>query len=172
MQPIYAKYYIRRVRYSENDPEVTKLRDRGVPLEPCVYTPGTVVASFPCEDPILTRVQEWLVEEQHEISIAAALDIQAAVQRYYVDNAISLTINLPEDHDSKDELDRALRKYLPHIKGTTVFPAASRPQSPIERISKEEYERLNAEIKPNGGIHSGESEQLLEECAGGACPIR
>lgn len=182
IQAIYAKYYIRRVRYSENDPEVKKLRARGVPIEKDIYTTGTVVASFPCEDPILTRVPEELVEEQHEVSIAACLGLQATIQRYYADNGISMTVNLPavEGCCEQEELcrdavrltlDNQLRKYLPHVKGTTVFPAMSRPQSPIERITREEYLELKSLIKDET-INSGESEQLLEECVGGACPIR
>lgn len=172
MQAIYAKYYIRRVRYSETDPEVAKLRARGVPLEPCIYTANTVVASFPCEDPIMSRMPAGLVEEQSELSMEVCMGIQALVQRYYVDNAISLTINIPSaTHEVKVELDKNLRKYLPHLKGTTVFPEASRPQSPIEAITKSEYHRLNALIQPDE-IHSGESDQLIEDCQGGACPIR
>lgn len=173
MQSIYAKWIIRRVRYSELDPEVARLRERNVPLEPCIYTPGTLVASFPCEDPILSRVSGEFVEEQHELSIETLMGIQALVQRYYADNAISLTINVPQDADevTRKMLDKALRTYLPHIKGTTVFPEASRPQSPIERITEAEYLALHANIKQDE-IYSGDSEQLLEECAGGSCPIR
>ena len=171
-QAIYAKYYIRRVRYAENDPEVAKLTARGVPFEKDIYTAGTVVASFPCEDPILTRVPEQIVEEQHEISIEAALGLQALIQRYYADNAISMTINVPSGCASMmTELDTALRKYLPHLKGVTVFPEKSRPQSPIEWITKDRYYELSAEIE-NGSMNSGESDILLEECVNGACPIR
>lgn len=177
IQAIYAKYYIRRVRYSANDPEVAKLQARGVPLEPDLYTTGTVVASFPCEDPILTRVPEELVEEQHEIPISACLGLQALVQRYYSDNGISMTVNVPSPQGNlcydaiRLTLDNELRKYLPHLKGITVFPEMSRPQSPMERITKEEYYELVSRIKDDE-INAGESEQLLEDCSSGACPIR
>lgn len=169
----YAKYYLRRVRYADNDPEVAKLIVKGIHVEPDIATVNTVVASFPCEDPILTRVNPEFVEEQHEISIDALLGIQALIQRYYVDNAISMTINVPQYSDEESfwkiraTLSSALRKYLPHIKGTTVFPEASRPQSPIERITKEEYEAM-----VHVQVNAGESEQLIEDCAGGSCPIR
>jgi len=174
MHPIYAKHYLRRVRYSNTDPEVDSLRARGVPLEPCIYSANTVVASFPCADPILGRVPERFVEEQHDINIDTLLDIQATIQRYYVDNAISLTVNLPQDGDAektKAELSRAIRKYLPHVKGLTVFPEASRPQSPIERISEKEFYR-QVEAQAQEAINAGTSDILLEDCAGGACPIR
>lgn len=170
MQPIYAKYYLRRVRYSENDPELENLKALGVPLEPCVYNAGTLVASFPCEDPIMQKVHPSLVEEQHEISAETALAIQAYIQRYYVDNAISLTINVPTNNGrtAKEKLFTSIKKYLPHIKGVTVFPEASRPQSPIERITKDEYDTM----VHTQSINAGTSDILLEECAGGACPIR
>lgn len=169
MQCSYAKYYIRRVRYSENDPEVINLIKSGVEIEKDLYTPGTIVASFPCEDPILTRVPEEYVEEQHEIPFELILELQALIQRYYADNAISCTVNIPADtsQESRDRLSLAIRKFLPHIKGTTVFPEASRPQSPIERITKDQYHSM---VKAN--MNAGTSEQLLEDCQGGACPIR
>lgn len=169
----YAKYYLRRVRYADNDPEVAKLIVKGIHIEPDIATVNTVVASFPCEDPILTRVHSDLVEEQHELSIDTLLGIQALVQRYYVDNAISMTVNVPQCDTEESfikvraELSSALRKYLPHIKGTTVFPEASRPQSPIERITKEAYDAM-----VHVQVNAGESEQLIEECSGGSCPIR
>lgn len=176
MQPIYAKHYLRRVRYSNSDPEVVNLRAKGIPLEPCIYSANTVVASFPCEDPILSRLNGsgHLVEEQHEISASSLLEIQAYIQRYYVDNAISLTVNVPQYSDEhsanaiRGNISRAIRQYLPHVKGLTVFPEASRPQSPIERITIKKYESL----KTVQEIKAGESEQLLEDCQGGSCPIR
>jgi len=169
----YAKYYLRRVRYADNDPEVAKLIAKGIHVEPDIATVNTVVASFPCEDPILTRVNAEYVEEQHEIQMDVLFGLQALLQRYYVDNAISMTVNVPQCTDensyakTRADLSSALRKYLPHIKGTTVFPEASRPQSPIERITKEQYEAM-----VHVQVNSGESDQLIEECAGGSCPIR
>lgn len=172
MQAIFAKYYIRRVRYSTNDHEVEQLRERGVPLQPCVYSANTLVASFPCRDTMLDRVSECYVEEQNELSVESTLGLQALIQKYYADNAISCTINLPDaDLDTRLNLQKNLKKFLPEIKGTTVFVDASRPQSPLEKITEEEYYRLSALIQP-ATINSGTSEQLLEECQGGACPIR
>lgn len=170
MQPIYAKYYLRRVRYAENDPEVEKLKANGIDLEPCIYSSGTLVASFPCEDPILSRVPEEFVEEQHEIDPTVLLELQALIQRYYCDNAISLTINYDPSSYSLDKvkLEAAIRKSLPHIKGVTVFPEASRPQSPIERISRDQY----LSMVKSQEINAGTSDMLLDECVGGACPIR
>lgn len=174
MQCIYAKYYLRRVRYSDNDPELVNLMKAGIPLEYDLVTPGTLVASFPCEDPILTRIPIELIEEQHDISIETMLEMQAFVQRYYADNAISLTTNIPtyevgspEYKETRDRLSRVIKKFLPHIKGTTVFPEASRPQSPIERITQGEYESM---VKAN--MNAGTSDQLLDDCQSGACPIR
>ncbi len=95
------------------------------------------------------------------------------MQRYYVDNAISMTLNVPQYKDEeefykiREDLSSVLKKYLPHIKGTTVFPEASRPQSPIERISKEEYDTM-----VHAQVNAGESDQLIEDCVGGSCPIR
>lgn len=173
LQAEYARYYIRRVRYSETDPEVEQLRKRGVPLEPCIYSSGTTVASFPCRASALDYAPEHLIEEQSEIPIETLLRFQAAVQKYYVDNAISCTINVPENISANERLDlrRNIKKYLPELKGITVFPEGSRPQSPIEKLSKIQYETLIA-IQDNQPIHSGTTEILEEECLGGSCPVR
>jgi ribonucleotide reductase alpha subunit len=173
IQCIYAKYYLRRVRYADNDPEVAKLLLLGINIEKDLMTANTVVATFPCEDTILSKVDEEFVEEQHDIPIEKLLGLQVLVQRYYADNAISLTLNVPKytDEDSfieiKNTLSEVLRKNLPHVKGTTVFPEASRPQSPIERITKEQYDQMT-----KANMNAGESEQMIEDCVGGSCPIR
>ena len=67
----------------------------------------------------------------------------------------------------KFELARALRKWLPHLKGTTVFPDLSRPQSPYERIPDGVYEVIEGVMGANA-----ETGQAFDDCASGACPVR
>jgi hypothetical protein len=60
------------------------------------------------------------------------------------------------------ELATALKRWLPHLKGTTVFPDLSRPQSPFQRIPDDIYRAMG------GVIETG---QAIDDCQG-ACPVR
>jgi len=133
---------------------------------------------------------EFLVESADEISLADMLAVQAMLQETYVDSAISFTINVEPDKvqtknlqkqldnnvlpadlticepakDTQLEVGKTLLHYLPYVKGTTIMVNGSRPQSPYERINKEEYlNYIGAKLIGDG---------IDEECASGACPIK
>jgi adenosylcobalamin-dependent ribonucleoside-triphosphate reductase len=157
IHPIYSRYYIRRVRYATNDSNMPT----GVHLEPDVASANTVVASFPTRDAVADRVGDAYLEQADELSPADAVAFQALVQGWYADNAISHTINVPAGTTHAD-LSAAIRPYLAVLKGITVFPDLSRPQSPLERITKEQYE----------GMTGGTIGQAEIECGPVGCPIR
>ena len=160
MHPVYSRYYERRVRYASSDPKVLDL-EKEHEVEDCIYSPNTKVVVFHTRDAILDRVPETLVEQADELSVDEMLAAQRLVQTHYADNAVSFTVNV-DPETSVDELRNALRRHLPHLKGTTVMPDASRPQSPYTRISAEEYE---AATDHEVGVS-------YDECATGACPVR
>lgn len=161
LQPIYTKYGIRRVRYADNDPALASHTD----VEDCIYSKNTKVVKFWYKDRLVEVAEqlgldENLIEQQDEIHPADMLAVQAMVQEQYTDNSISFTVNITPNSIKEKELKGILINYLPRLKGTTVMMDESRPQSPFERTSKEEY--LN---------HTGEVGQGDMECKG-ACPIR
>lgn len=160
-QSIYARHFIRRIRYSENDSNIP----RQWPNEPCLYTTNTLVVSIPCEDPVVTRQNgnAHLLVDAAELSSEHALRLQAIIQKYYADNAISNTINLPEGTDPA-QLREQLVRYLPKLKGTTIMVDNSRPQSPFERITEEQFRLLS-----KNGFESAQNE---EDACQGSCPIR
>jgi hypothetical protein len=104
-----------------------------------------------------------IVESQDQISLEESIAFQSMYQTYYADNAISHTVNIPEGSVTADELKAVLVKYLPKLKGTTIMVDSSRPQSPYERITREEYEAAKAKSV---------SDAIDLECSTGACPIR
>ena len=53
IHPIYARHFIRRIRYAENDPLLSDHVAKGRHVEPCQYTAGTSVVSIPTRDQIL-----------------------------------------------------------------------------------------------------------------------
>lgn len=166
-QCIYSRYFIRRVRFSETDKELKKYQSKKYNIEDCMYSKNTKVVSFYCKDKLVEEIvsmglDENLVEQQDEIAFTDSLAVQAMLQREYTDNAISFTISLLPSEDNYDMVRTSLIHYLPQVKGTTIMIDGSRPQSPYERITKEQFEEAEY----------GEVSQGDMDCSTGACPIR
>ena len=161
IHPIYSRYFVRRVRYADGSESLAKLVAQGYETEACIYNPETTVVLFHVRDPLLNVVDASLVEQADDLSVAEKLAVQAAVQKHFADNAVSYTVNMA-DTTTADELELGLAEFLPVLKGTTVFPANSRPQSPYTAITAAEYDAA--------ADHS--VAQAFDECASGACPIR
>lgn len=164
VQPLYSKYYIRNINYADSDHQLPMLKDK-YDHEMSIYTTNTTVVSFPTKDSVLERLtpeQADLIVDAGELSADHALRLQAIIQEYYADNAISLTINVPPDQYSVDELIETILKWLPKVKGMTVFPEQSRPQSPLIRITQEAYEAYQ---------NRDTSQPDIDQCQG-ACPVK
>ncbi len=160
LQPPFARYFIRRVRYSNDDPELQQ--HVGVHnIEPDLYSDNTSVVGIPMQDAILDRFPDRLIQQSDEISVDDFLATQAFLQRH-IDNAISATVNL-QAGVTAIELGSAIKKWLPQLKGVTCFPEVSRPQAPYEPITRDQY---------NASLSAEVGQGFDEECATGACPIR
>lgn len=151
------------VKFYVEDPLVQELRDLGIDPE--------------------------IVEGANDVSLADMLAVQSMLQECYADNAVSFTVNIEPDeqqvmnleqqvyngvnaydlrigpaHESTvDAAAKTIIHYLPHLKGTTIMVDGSRPQSPLERISKEEFD-LAESVKEFG---QGEL-----ACSVNGCPIK
>ena len=161
---------MRRVRYSHADPDLEALAAAGHQIEDDLYAKNTSVVEFIVRDSILDRHDESLIEQSDEIDADKFFGIIAAVQETFCGEgdgqSVSATAQIAPD-TSPDELDRMIRGRLGTMKGFTVFPAVSRPQSPYESISAGRYYDavLSGLAQTTGDSNSG-------ECVGGACPIR
>ncbi len=165
VHPVFARKFVRRVRFTNTDPRLQEISSLGNPVEPCVYAADTSVVSY------LTVADSYaeygdLIEQADELSPSDFMALVAAVQGSFTDNAVSATGELPEDYTA-DELAADIRSGLGKVKGVTFFPPVSRPQAPFERISNDEWDKRVAIGEPVSG---GPATQ--EECQGGACPIR
>jgi len=174
IHPIYSRYFIRRVRFSTLRPEevamVDEYRKHGYKVEDDQYSNNTVVVEFPTKDILVDQVTrlgypEGIVESSDEITLGTMMRTQRIIQTVWADNAVSYTANINADEYSVEDLSETLKKYGPYLKGTTVMPRNdSRPQSPYEAISRDEYEEANAKQV---------SDSVDESCMqGGACPVR
>lgn len=194
IHPIYARYFLRRIRFSILDPkenaQLEGMRLKGYDVEPCVYAPNTMVVTIPTKEKLVDEVgalgydAEKVVETAEEISLEAMLGMQKLYQTYYADNAVSFTVNIPaEEHQNEylianpgamdvpkptpervREVGVTLRRFLGSLKGTTIMVDGTRVQAPYERITKEQFDALEG---PKQEDDSGS-----DECSSGACPVR
>lgn len=175
IHPIFSRYFNRRIRFNKRGDDlaqVDELREQGFHVEDDLYAPDTLVVTIPTKDTLVAAVEaiygperaEELVQSADELSLNELLAFQAMYQTCWADNAVSFTANVdPDKYTAKDVSDQLVR-FAGLIKGATVFPESSMPQSPYERITKEQYESSQAKAVSDG---------VDEECAnGGACPIR
>lgn len=172
IHPIYAKYFIRRIRFStiNHADKIQEFIDQGYDVEDDLYSANTKVVSFVTKDLLMEQVEalgfnaDEIVESADEIDLKDMLAFQQMYQKHYADNAVSFTVNIPEGKHNVNDVMSTLRAFLPNLKGTTIMVDGSRPQAPYERISKMHYNYLS-------GPKSVE-DSTDEDCATGACPIR
>lgn len=166
---VLARYAWRRVRYTFGDPRISEALDRGLMVEPCIYASNTAVVRYPLRDVILDKYDESLIQQVSDVSLNEQLAVLAFVTAMYCSgtdgNAVSFTANLDRTAlGSVEAAESVIAQWLPYVKGLTVFPSESRPQSPYEVISRVEYEAA-----AGGSDYTGTAEI---ECANGACPTR
>lgn len=97
------------------------------------------------ENPLWEKLKHTEYAPYFETALEISPEDHAEVQvicQQYVDNSISKTINLPSNYKAED-LDQMLRKYLPKLKGLTVYRDGAKGQSPLEPITMEEAMNLN-----------------------------
>ncbi|AGK87525.1 ribonucleotide reductase [Mycobacterium phage HINdeR] len=171
IHPIFAKYFKRRIRFSHNDIEqLTKLVAEGYEVEDDIYAANTAVVTIPTKDILVQEVvdrygkdAEELVESADDLTLNSLLAFQALYQKLWADNAVSFTANVDPERYKPHVVGEQLVVFGGILKGATIFPEASMPQAPYERITKKEYEEATAQAV---------ADSVDEECASGACPIR
>jgi len=106
------------------------------------------------------------IEDAYELAhdVERRLKMQAFVQQY-VDQGISSTINMPAwgepGNNNAKHFAQTLLKYLPQLRGITVYPEGARAGQPITPMSYEEA------IKHKGVVF----EESGDRCIGGTCGV-
>lgn len=110
-----------------------------------------------------------LAEGAYDVSVEDHFEVQKIVQSH-VDNAVSKTINLPEDYDPEDLSDIWL-DYLPHLKGSTFYREGSRGQEPLEPIRGEAIEAIQHLTNQSQQGKADIADQYGMDCVSGSCEI-
>jgi ribonucleoside-diphosphate reductase alpha chain/ribonucleoside-triphosphate reductase len=171
----HAPHYIRRIRISSDDPLAEVCGELGYPVFP---------EAGQTEENCTTKVIEFPVKApegtiKRDVSAIEQLEIYRMFMEHYVDHNCSITI-----HVRDDEWDAVEEWVFEHWDDTVALSFLSFDDSfyellPYEEISREEYERRAAAMKPfiPSLISKYEKEEVEydlgnEGCETGVCPIR
>lgn len=136
-----ATSYWRRMRIAKNHSLVKILADAGYHIEPAVSDPeNTVVVTFGVEDVGVKPI--------NQVSIWEQMDNVAAIQHYWADNAVSVTIQFQPSEAS--DIPKILEHYEDRIKAVSFLPHFSHgyAQAPYEAAKKEDIVAYNKTLKP------------------------
>lgn len=165
------KYTLRRICVQVGTPLDYVLIDAGIPYEDSVYTPNTHVFEYPIEQgPARPATEVSLWEQAFNLIL---------LQREWADNAVSNTLYFkPRSSGSNHEediLEEVLANLCPLIKSVSVLPHSDEgifPQMPEQGITKEEYEKRLAAIRPIDWSKFSDSDGIDEQyCSGDRCDV-
>lgn len=174
IHPPYAKYFIRRIRYANVDPDqaakIEEFKKMGYNVVDDIYTPNTSVVEIPTKESLVQELEDlgidpYILEDASQIPLKDMLGVQKMYQKYYANNAVSFTVNVVPGRYSNEEVEEIILQFLPHLKGTTLMVDESRELAPYQRLTKEEYEQVSPAVTVVDDSYD-------EKCASGACPVR
>lgn len=172
IHPAFARYFIRRIRYSTIDPDqankIQEFFDQGYNIVTDPNTPNTDVVEIPMVEVLVSELEAMgidpeILETVDEISITDQLEVQRMYQELWADNAVSYTASFDPNVYGEAVLADIVKPFLGVLKGTTAFPERGFVLPPYERMGKAQFEALR-------GSQVGSS--VDEDCATGACPVR
>lgn len=159
----HSEYYIRNVRIQDTSPLVEACRKAGYPIEPCVYSPNSLVVSFPVKEEIYNKGKK-------DASIWLQVTNAVELQEKWADNQVSITVTFTKEEVS--EIKDILEIFGPRLKSISMLPINDHgyAQAPYITITKEQYEEMResiTEINLSESIH----EQDDKFCDGDTCTI-
>jgi len=133
IHPRYSEYYIRTVRNDAKDPLTSFMIQSGIPYEPDVTNPSTVVFSFPAKSPdgAITRTS---------VSALDQLDHYLSFARDWCEHNPSITVYVKE-HEWLD-VAAWVYKHFDMLGGVSFLPYNDHiyKQAPYQEITKTEYD--------------------------------
>lgn len=165
-------YFIRRIRMSASSPLVEVCRRNGYHTEYAKNFDGTndtstMVVEFPCSYPEGTPNGE-------NIDVLEQLEMVRKMQTIWSDNSVSVTA-----YYKKEDIPK-IKSYLKEnfkdnfkTLSFLLYTGHGFVQAPFEPISKEKYLELKSKVTPivNCNVDFSNMDEL-QDCEGGACPIK
>lgn len=159
----HAQFYFRTMRLSKISPLATALERAGYRIEPSVTDQNTVVVYFPVKEKHFARSKD-------DVTMWEQLENAAALQHYWADNQVSVTVTFRKD-EAKD-IRHALELYDTRLKSVSFLPISEHgyAQAPYQTITEAEYEAAAKKVKPIN-FKSTEHEATDAYCDGDVCVV-
>jgi ribonucleoside-triphosphate reductase len=171
--PGFAKYFIRRIRFSANDPIIQDLRKMNYSIEPEIGFDGSLnhdilVVEFPCKFDKDTLISK-------NMSAIDQLNLVKKLQQIWADQAVSVTVYYKIDE--LNEIKKWLKQnYNLNIKSVSFLLHSEHgfKQAPLQEIDENIYIKMRSKIKQINEISniSFDGDIDAQECASGGCPIK
>ena len=131
--PSGGEYYMRAIRFAEDDKMVDLFRHANYKIEKDLFSDRTVVVYFP--------VKTAMKRSEKDVSIYEKINLAVQAQRYWADNSVSVTVTF-DPVNERDDVERVLRMHDQELKSVSFLPMSNEvyPQQPYTEITKQEYE--------------------------------
>jgi ribonucleoside-triphosphate reductase len=173
VHPAYSRHYIRRIRFSANDPIVNACRSAGYPVESQVGFDGaadhdTQIVSFPVDvGPETTTASQ--------VSAIDQLEKQSFLQTHWSDNCVSVTVYY-RDEELPEIKEWLSANYEKGVKTVSFLRHSDHgfKQAPYEEITAAQYDEMSKQVKPLTSLTDAQQWDLVDsmECSSGACPVK
>lgn len=163
-----GRYYIRRVGVAADSPLVTAAKEAGYAIEVSAHYPNMVNVLFPVDEGKGVRAQA-------DVPMLEQLELAAATQYHWSDNAVSCTVSFNEKEEGP-LIEDALDDYQYRLKSISFLPRkADEPtytQAPYQPITANQYEEMVKGLKPLRVAGYGGEGMLEKFCTNdGACAL-
>jgi ribonucleoside-triphosphate reductase (thioredoxin) len=165
-----GKYFLRAIRFSNEDPMLPLFRMANYRIEPASESPdSTSVVFFP--------IESNAVRSEKSVSIFEKTAIAATAQRYWSDNSVSVTVSFDAEKEA-EHVGTVLHMYDGQLKTVSFLPMGNftYPQMPYTQITKEEYEESKMSLFPIDftGVYAGMASDAIGDayCTTDACEVK
>ena len=136
-----SRYYIRRLRVSDNSDLLPLLKEANYFMEPDKYVDNTIVVEIPID------AGEG-IRSAGDLSMWEQLSLAAFMQEHWSDNQVSATITFNPETEGKD-IPAALNYFQFKLKGVSFLARAEQgvyEQSPYEAIDEAKFLEISNSI--------------------------
>lgn len=165
-----GEYFLRAIRFSNDDPMVPLFRMANYRVEPASESPDTTSVVF---FPIKSNAKR----SEKDVTIFEKIALASTAQRYWSDNSVSVTVSFDSEKE-KDHIGTVLHMYDGQLKTVSFLPQGNMtyPQMPYTQITEQEYLESKDKIFPIdfSGIYAGMAADAIGEnyCTTDSCEIK
>jgi ribonucleoside-triphosphate reductase len=137
--PVGGEYFLRAIRFSDQDPMMHLFKAAGYKTEPDLVSANTMVVYFP--------VHSGHPRSEKDVTLFEKIGLAATTQKYWSDNGVSVTLSFDKDSETK-HIAPALHMYEGQLKAVSFLPMGNTvyPQQPYQQITQDEYDNYVGQI--------------------------